>query len=55
MKNVVLIAPPAAGKGTLSKMLKDEFGYVSISTGDMLRERAEEDNFLTDKRQNKSV
>ena len=38
MKNVVLIAPPAAGKGTLSKMLKDEFGYVSISTGDMLRE-----------------
>lgn len=49
MKNVVLIAPPTAGKGTLSKMLKDEFGYVSISTGDMLRERAEEDNSLKEK------
>ena len=49
MKNVVLIAPPAAGKGTLSKMLKDEYGYVTISTGDMLRERAEEDNVLKEK------
>lgn len=46
MKNVILIAPPAAGKGTLSKKLVDEFGYVSLSTGDMLRERALEDSSL---------
>ena len=43
MKNVILIAPPAAGKGTLSKYLTDNFGYVQLSTGDILRERAEED------------
>ena len=37
MKNVIFIAPPAAGKGTQSSNLKD-LGYVHISTGDMLRE-----------------
>ncbi len=36
MKNVIFIAPPSAGKGTLSNMLKD-LGYLHISTGDMLR------------------
>ncbi len=46
MKNVILIAPPAAGKGTLSMYLTDTFGYVQLSTGDMLRERAEEDTKL---------
>ena len=46
MKNLILIAPPAAGKGTLSNMLCEKFGYVSISTGDMLREKAKEDENL---------
>lgn len=46
MKNLILIAPPAAGKGTLSKMLCEKFGYVSISTGDILREKAKEDDDL---------
>lgn len=36
MLNIAFIAPPAAGKGTFSTMLK-EYGYTHISTGDLLR------------------
>lgn len=46
MKNIILIAPPAAGKGTLSGMLKDKFGYIALSTGDILREKAKNDESL---------
>ena len=38
MKNIVFIAPPAAGKGTQSELLVSKYGYVHISTGDLLRE-----------------
>ena len=37
MMNLVFIAPPAAGKGTFSTMLKNDFGYEHISAGDLLR------------------
>lgn len=37
MKNVIFIAPPAAGKGTISDYLVKNKGYVHISTGDLLR------------------
>ena len=38
MKNVIFIAPPAAGKGTQSELLVSEYNYNHISTGDLLRE-----------------
>ena len=40
MKNLILIAAPGAGKGTLSNDLTDKYNYAHISTGDLLREAA---------------
>ena len=46
MKNVILIAAPAAGKGTEAAFLKEQYNMPHISTGDMLREKAQEDSEL---------
>ena len=35
--NLILIAPPAAGKGTMASRLNQEFGLVCISAGELLR------------------
>lgn len=46
MKNIIFIAAPAAGKGTMSEALMDKYGYAHISTGDILRSMAKEDSEL---------
>ena len=46
MKSVILIAAPAAGKGTEAAYLKEQYNMPHISTGNMLREKAQEDSDL---------
>lgn len=41
MKNIIFLAPPNGGKGTLSEMLVEKYGYGHISTGDLLREEVD--------------
>ncbi|MCD6232375.1 adenylate kinase [Candidatus Aerophobetes bacterium] len=49
---LVLLGPPAAGKGTQAEKLKKKFGLVHIATGDILRKAAEEKNPLGEKVRN---
>ncbi len=49
MKNIILIAAPAAGKGTLSELLVEKYGYIHISTGDLLRDASKEKSELGEK------
>ena len=35
--NLILIAPPAAGKGTLASALSEKYGLVCLSAGELLR------------------
>ncbi len=44
MKNIMFIAPPAAGKGTQAELIVEKYHIPHISTGDILREISKEDS-----------
>lgn len=46
MKNIMFIAPPAAGKGTQAKFVVEKYKIPHISTGNILRDIAKEDSEL---------
>ena len=48
MKNIMFIAPPAAGKGTQAEIIEAKYNLPHISTGDILRDIANEDSELGD-------
>ena len=45
---VVIAGPPAGGKGTLCKNIREHFDLVHVSTGAMLRKTAESDTKLAE-------
>jgi len=44
LKSIIFIAPPAAGKGTQSKLISKKYNIPHISTGDILRKISKEDS-----------
>ena len=48
MKSIILVAPPAAGKGTQSSLLCEKYGLVHISTGDLIREAIAKKDEMSD-------
>ncbi len=47
MKSIILLAPPAAGKGTQSELLCKKYGFVHISTGDLIREAVKKNDEMS--------
>ncbi len=45
-KLISLIGRTGSGKGTQIKMVASDFGFAVINTGEMLRERAKENDFI---------
>ena len=46
MKNIIFIAPPAAGKGTISARVREQYKIPHISTGDLLRDEIKNETKL---------
>tara|TARA_B100001027_G_C16258153_1_gene327997 strand:+ start:1443 stop:2087 length:645 start_codon:yes stop_codon:yes gene_type:complete len=46
MKNIILLGPPGAGKGTQANMICDLYSIPKLSTGDMLRDAVNSGNEL---------
>lgn len=44
--NILIMGPAGSGKGTMAKLIIEEFGVAHISTGDMLRENVKNDTSL---------
>lgn len=45
--NLVMLGPPAAGKGTQAALIAKEYGCIPVSTGDLMRGLCD-DNPLTE-------
>ncbi len=45
-RDLILLGPPGAGKGTLAEYLKTHMSYVHLSTGDLLRAAVAKDSDL---------
>lgn len=46
MYNLALFGPPGSGKGTLAKNLVEKYGFIHLSTGDMIRKEIAEQSEL---------
>lgn len=46
MNSLLLISAPGAGKGVVSKYLKEKYNYMHISMGNLLRELAKDDKSI---------
>ena len=55
MKNIIFIAPPAAGKGTQAKFISKEYNIPHIATGDLLREEIEKNTEIGIQIKNKYI
>ena len=51
MKNIVIFGAPGSGKGTQSEKMIQKYGFVHISTGDVLRDQIKRGTELRQDRQ----